>query len=86
MAQKVYCRRNYIIIKERIRKGVGREHCSRCSRSFITVLRMLGQKGESASVEVSKDIYTIAVKEWSAMKEKRLYVSLFDNSVNKLLQ
>ena len=35
-------------------------------------------KGESACVEVSKEIYTIAVKEWSAKKSKRLGVSLFE--------
>ena len=48
------------------------------------VLRMLVQRGESACVEVSEDIYTIAAKERSAKKTKHLYVSLFDDLVNKL--
>ena len=47
---------------------------------------MLLQKGESACIEVSKEIHTIAVKEWSAMKAKRLDVSLFYDLANKLLQ
>ena len=50
----------------------------------MTVLRMLVQKGESACVEVSKEIYPIAVKEWSTKKAGRLDVSLFDDLVNKL--
>ena len=41
------------------------------------------QKGESACVEVFKDIYTIAVKGWSAKKSKRLDVSLFVDLLNK---
>ena len=61
-------------------------HCARFSPYLITVLGMLVQKGESACVEVSKDIYTIAVKEWSAIKAKSLGVSLFDNLVNNLQQ
>ena len=71
------------ILEEAI-KGVEKEHYARCSRALITVLRMLVQKGESACVEVSKEIYTFAVKEWSATKSKRLYVSLFGDLVNKL--
>ena len=79
---------NYIAeeILEESRKGVEKEHRARCGRSLITVIRMLVQIGESARVEVSKDIYTIAEKERSAKKTKRLYVSLFDDSVNKLRQ
>ena len=69
---------------EEARKGVEKEHCVRCSRALIIVLRMLVHKGESACVEFSKEIYTIAVKEWSAKKSKRLDVSLFDILVNKL--
>ena len=45
---------------------------------------MLVQRGESACVEVYEEIYTIAAKERSTKKTKRLYVSLFDNLVNKL--
>ena len=41
-------------------------------------------KIERACVEVSNDIYPIAVKEWSPKKVKHLYVYLFDNLVNKL--
>ena len=47
---------------------------------------MLVYTGQSAFIEGSKDIYTIAVKEWSAKIAKRLYVSLFDALVNKLQQ
>ena len=47
---------------------------------------MLVQKGESAGIEASKEIYTIAVKEWPAKKAKRLGVSLFDELVNNLQQ
>ena len=64
------------ILKE-ARKGVEKEHCARCSRSLITVIIMTVQKGESARIEVSKDIYTITVKEWSAKKDNCLDVSLF---------
>jgi len=71
-------------ILEEARKGVEKEHSSRCSLALITVLRMLVHKGDSACVEVSKEIYTIAVKEWSAKKAKRLDVSLFDDLLNKL--
>ena len=45
---------------------------------------MMVHKGESACVEVSKEIYTFTVKEWSANKSKRLDMSLFDDLVNKL--
>ena len=44
---------------------------------------MMVQKGESACIEVFKEIYTIAVKEWSAKKSKLLYVSFFDDLVDK---
>ena len=70
-------------ITEEERKGLEKEHCTRCNRALTTVLRMLVQKGESACIEVSKEIYTIAAKECSAKKSKRLYVSLFDDLVNK---
>ena len=69
---------------EEARKGVEKYHCTRCSRSLITVLRILVQKGESGCVEVSKEIYGITVKECSSMKTKRLDVSLFEYLVNKL--
>ena len=71
-------------ILEEARKGVEKEPCARCSRALITVLWMLVHKGESACVEVSKEIYTIAVKEWSDQNAKRLDVSLFDDLVNTL--
>ena len=71
---------------EELRKEAEKENCASYSRALITVLRMLVQKGESACVEVSKEIYTIAVKEWSAKIAKRLYVSLFYDLVNKLQQ
>ena len=69
---------------EEARKGVENEHRVRCGQALTTVLRMLVQRGESACVEVYEDIYTIAAKEWPAKKTKRLYVSLFEDSVNKL--
>ena len=47
---------------------------------------MLVQKGEIICFEVSKEMYTIAVKECSAKKDKHLGVSLFDKLVNKLQQ
>ena len=71
-------------IAEESRKGVEKEHCSRCSRSLIIVPIMLIQKGESSCIEVSKEIFYISVKEWSARKAKRLDVYLFDDLVNKL--
>ena len=46
----------------------------------------MDQKGESACVEVYKDIYTIAVKEWLDNKPERLDVSVFDGLVNNLNQ
>ena len=68
---------NYIAeeILEEASKGVENLHCARCRRDLITVLRILVQKVEIACVEVSKEIYAIAVKEWSATKVKRLGVS-----------
>ena len=63
-------------------KRVEKEHCSSCSQSLIAVPTILGHKGESVCVGVSKYIYIIAVKECSANKSKRLGVSL----VNKLQQ
>ena len=68
---------------EEARKGLGKKCCARCNRVLIKVLRMMVKKVESARVEVSKEKYTIAVKEWSAKKATRLYVSLFENLVNK---
>ena len=84
----MYFHEKYIAedVLEEARKGVEKEHCNRCSRYLITVLRMMVQKGEIACVEVSKEIYTIAVKEWSHMKANRLDVSLFDDLVNKSLR
>ena len=70
-------------ILEEARKGVEKEQSG---RALITVLRMLVQKGEIICFEVSKEMYTIAVKEWSAKKDKHLGVSLFDKLVNKLQQ
>ena len=61
-------------ILEESGKGAEKEQCARCSRSLIAVLRMLAKKGESACVEVSKQIYTIALKEWLNVLE--------ENSVN----
>ena len=77
---------NYVAeeIMEESRKRVVKEHCARCSQAIVTVQRILVPKGESACVEVSKVIYTIAVKEWLAKKVKRLDVSLSDDLVNKL--
>ena len=69
---------------EEARKGVEKENNVRCGWALIMVLRMLVQRGESACVEVSEDIYTIAAKERSAKKTKHLYVSFFDDLVNKL--
>ena len=69
---------------EEATEGFEKEHCARCSRALITVLRMLVQKGKSTCVEVSKYIYTIAVKEWSAKKAKHLDVSLFEDLLSKL--
>ena len=82
----IYFHEKYIAegILEDARKGVEKEHCSRCSLAFITVLRMLVQKGGSACIEVSKDIYTIEVQEWLSKKANRLDVSFFDNLSNKL--
>ena len=71
-------------IMEETRKGFEKEHCDNCSCALITVLRMLVHKGESACIEVSKEIYTIAMKEYSAKKYKRLDVSFFYNLVSKL--
>ena len=84
----IYFHEKYIAeeIMEEGRKGVEKENCARCDRYLVTVLRMLVQKVESACVEVSKNIYTIAVKGWPAKKPNRLDVSLFENLVNKLQQ
>ena len=65
-------------------KEVEKQPFSRCIQALITVLRIPVQKGQSACVEVSKDIYTIAVKEWSAKKVKRLDMYLFEKLVNQL--
>ena len=55
-------------ILEEARRGLEKGRCARCIRYLITVLSILVQKGESAFVEVFKEIYTIAVKEWLAKK------------------
>ena len=47
---------------------------------------MLVHKGEITYVEVSKDIYTIALKEWSAKKAQHVDVSLLEDLANKLQQ
>ena len=60
---------------EEARKEVEKDNCARCSRSLITILIILVHKVDSACVEVSKEIYTIAVKEWSVKKARRLDVA-----------
>ena len=65
--ESIYLHEKYIAEEnlEGARKGVEKEHCARCSRSLITILRIMVRKGESNCVEVSREIYTIAVKECS---------------------
>ena len=86
--ESIYLHVKYIAeeIMEEASKVVEKDHYSRCSQALITVLIILVHKVESACVKVSKEIYTIAVKEWSAMKVKRLDVYLFSDLVNNLLQ
>ena len=48
-----------------------------CSLALNTLLRVLVQKGESACVGVSREIYTCTVKEWLAKKSKHLDASFF---------
>ena len=84
--ESIYWHEKYIAeeILGEARKEVEKENCTRCSRALIAVLRMLVQKGEQSCVEVSKEIYTIVVKEWSAKRSKCVDVSLFYDLVKKL--